>query len=64
MQLLVQGCRYIVIVIVIVTMFPCCVEGATYRSRGVYFQKFNPLLFAGLGLPRTKIRPEHNEGVV
>ena len=33
-------------------------------SRGVYFQKFNPLLFAGLSLPRTKIGPKHNERVV
>ena len=32
--------------------------------RGVYFQKFNPLLFAGLSLPRTDIRPKHKKGVV
>ena len=32
--------------------------------RGVYFQKFNPPLFAGLSLPHTKIRPKHNGGVV
>ena len=31
--------------------------------RGVYFRKFNPLLFAGLSLPWTKTRPKHNEGV-
>ena len=33
-------------------------------NSGAYFQKFNPLLFAGLSLPQTKIRPKHNEGVV
>ena len=33
-------------------------------TRGVYFQKFNPLLFARLGLPRTEIRPKHSEGVL
>ena len=32
--------------------------------RGIYFRKFNPPLFAGLSLPRTEIRPNHNEGVI
>ena len=33
-------------------------------SRGVYFQKFIPPLFVGLSLPRTEIRPKHDEGVI
>ena len=33
-------------------------------GRGVYLQKSNPLLFAGLSLPRTKIRPKHRERLV
>ena len=32
--------------------------------RGIYFRKFNPLLFARLSSPKTKIRPKHSEGVV
>ena len=32
--------------------------------RGVYFQEFNPLLFAKLGLPRTRIIPKRSEGVL
>ena len=33
-------------------------------TRGAYFQKFNPPLFAGLSLPLTEIRPKHSEGVI
>ena len=32
--------------------------------RGVYFQKSNPPVFAGLSLPQTDIRPKHKKGVV
>ena len=33
-------------------------------GRGVYLQKSNQLLFAGLSFPRTKIRPKHRERLV
>ena len=39
-------------------------ENSIASYRGVYFRKFNTLLFGGLSLPQTKIRPKHNEGVV
>ena len=35
-----------------------------FPVRGVYFRKFNPLLFTRLGLPRTRIMPKHSEGVL
>ena len=35
----------------------------TVSPRGLYYWKFNPHLFAGLCLPRTKIRPKDSEGV-
>ena len=41
------------------TFFYTCIS-----ARGEYFREFNPLLFAKMSLPQTKIRPNHSEGVV
>ena len=44
--------------------FPVQWSYTSAHSRGVYFRKFNPPLFARLSLPRTEIRLKHNEGVI